>query len=300
MEKILISGSSNIVVKEIEARISELANIKYVTVFFENENFLITKYRPLSNGVCLIIELDDRTELHIEGGNCGYGGGGPHATLNILRLFGLQETYLEELIFGNDAVRFSVEDHQIITSTIDTSYLFYPGIRETDKDKSMRNKIRTDENVDVDLEKAKIMIYNPQRNCWNGMLNLLSYMDDIEFEYYIGSYSPLEGGLYLGKNFNGALQGRCNRPDMKGVEHVNLVLQGAGFKVICLIDRMDEREVIESVYLSLTGKRLFGDGESDFSMGSVCRRLVKSLKGQPKELYDKMHIVNKRLGNGLV
>lgn len=302
MKKILISGNSNKAVNEIKERISQVSDLKYVAVFFENANFLVTKYRPLSNGVCMILELEDQTELHIEGANCGYGGGGPHATLKILRMFGLEENYLERLVFENDAVQFCVNDKKIVTRSINTTYLFYPKIRETSADKSMRNKIRIDRNVDVDLRNAKVMIYNPHRSCFKGMLNLLGYMDDIEFEYYLGSNSSLEGGLHLEKKFNSALYNGIDKPDLKGIEHVNLVLKGENLKVICWIDRADEKAVIESIYLSLTGERLFenrDDWKKDISVWDMCKRIIKSFKKRPQEIYGKKEIISKQLGNGL-
>ena len=44
--------------------------------------------------------------------------------------------------------------------------------------------------------------------------------------------------------------------DLDGIQHCNLYLSGDNFNISCLIDRNCEKEVIEAVYLTLTGKIL--------------------------------------------
>ena len=296
MDKWLIAGSSDKVIKKLGVEDFENLHLRRVTVFFENANFLITKYSPLSNGVYLILELSNGVELHFEGANCGYGGGGPHATIEILKKFGCFEEGLEDLVFGHDAVSFVVMDDHIVWNTVDTTYLFYPQIRANSKDKSLNNKICKNQNVDVDLEKRKVMIYNPQRNCWNGMMNLLSYMEDIEFEYYIGSNSFLEGGAHLDEKKAREMFYKYGNADIKGVTHVNLVVTGSNFSVACWIDRRDEMAVMEAVYLSLTGERLFGDFGFGVTLWDVCKTGWHLLRSRNHEIYEKKLIEKKVLG----
>lgn len=299
MEKILVEEMSS----EIETKIKEIKKengiLKFVTVFFENSNFLITNYKPLTNGVHLILELADQTQLHVERANCGYVGEGPSTTISILKLFGLDERKLRKLIFCNDAVRFEVLKGQIIQRTVDTTFIFYPPIREAGQNKSLYSKIRKDRNLTVDLENEKVMVYNPQRTCWNGFLNLLNYMEDIKFEYYIGSNSRLEGGLYIGERFQQLLYIEKGCPDIRGAEHVNLVLSGSNFRVVCLIDRKDEYPVIESVYLSLTGTRLFEHMQYGVTHARVWKILLKVLRQQQQEIYNTVKI-KKIVENSLV
>lgn len=301
MEKILIQGTSSDAEKKIKELIKETWHLKYVTVFFEKANFLVTKYIPLSNSVHLILEMEDETEIHIEAANCGYGGTGPNTTLDILELFGLNRREMEEVIYINDAVKFSVKDGKVIWSTLDTEYLFYPRIREGRDLVAFYNKIPVDKNVRIDLEKKKVWVFNPQRVCWNGFLNLLTYMEELEMEYYFGKESLLENGLYLGEGFNKELMRGTENPDICGVEHVNLILYGANFRVVCLIDREYEEEVVEALYLGLTGKRLF-KRKKDLIGNERCgiREILKVLfEDKEDKVYDKVKIKRRKLGSSL-
>ncbi len=290
----LIAGNSYQAAERLEKRLSECAKLKYVTVFFENANFLITKYKPLSNAVYLILELEDGTELHMEGANCGYGGSGPHETLRILKIFGIEGSYIEQLIFQNDAVRFQVEGERVLVGTVDTAFLFFPRIRLVHADNSFRYKIQTDLSVDINLEKGKLMFYNPQRTNFMGFLNLLSYMEDMEFEYYIGTDSPLEGGIRLKEIDDFRFYG-MDKPDIKGIEQVNLLLTGSNFSVACWIDKNDEWLVIESIYLALTGRKLFSGFDLAVPFWEFIIEKFRFRRNGGIEKYGKINIEKKRL-----
>lgn len=292
-ERKLVSGNSYQVVDRLKKQMPEDAKLNYVTVFFENANFLITKYRPLSNAVYLVLEMEDGTEFHIEGANCGYGGSGPHATLGILRIFGIEGSYIERLVFQNDAVRFRVEDGRVVLGTVDTAFLFFPQIRLVYEDDSFRNKVQTDRSVDINLEKCKLMFYNPQRNNFVGFLNLLNYMEDMQFEYYIGSDSPLEGGIRFSE-INDERFHRIDKPDINGIEQVNLLLTGSNFSVACWIDKNDEWAVIESIYIALTGRRLFSGYDPAESFWKLILEKIRFRKSG-EEKYGKINIDEKKL-----
>ena len=290
----LITGSFFFKKEEAKELVQEYASLSKVTVFFDNSNFLLTKYRPLSNGVHLILEFEDKRELHIENSNCGYYGNGPRATVDILGAFGLGKckSEVENLVCKYDALQFSVENNQVIPGTIYVPLLFYSGIRYNISDKSLRNKIVLDRNVSIDLVKRKVMFYNPQRHSWKGFLNLLGYMDEIEIEYYIGENSPLEGYLYLEKDFR---QGFAT-PDISGVNHVNLIIHGANFDVVCLVDKRCEVQVIDSVYLALTGENLFVSEQYNVLLKRESRitKLLKPHRTKEKDFHAIMKVDEKK------
>lgn len=296
-EKKLISGNSSQAITGMEREIIHGVCLKRVAVFFENANFLITKYQPLSNAVCLILEMQDGTEFHIEGGNCGYGGMGPHATLAILEMCGISGAYVDELIFNYQAVQFEVKGKAILKNTVDTSYLFYNAIPGYEEDRQFLNKIEKGRSIDVSLEQRKVVIYNPHRTCWNGMLNLLSYMENIEFEYYIGTNSPLEDGIWMDKDLKRKISA-MGMVDLKGVKHVNLTMAGTNFSIVCWIDREDERAVIEAVYLSLTGKALFESQKTGNSFWKCCKQIIKLWKERDKEQHERINVQKKNLRGG--
>ena len=147
MDRILIEGDSRQALGKLQAIKENNWKLNHVAVFFDNANFLITKYNPLSEGVHLILELEDEKEIHIESANCGYSGTGPSNTVKILQLFGVDEEELMRLIFYNDAVSFEVLEGCILYHTIDTSYLFYPSVRYSENEKRLCNKILENRNV---------------------------------------------------------------------------------------------------------------------------------------------------------
>ena len=251
MEKVLIEASSSYEAAEkAEKYFSECGKIRHVTIFFESSNFLITKYEMLSAWVHMVLEFDD-LEIQIESLNCGYVGAGPNCAIRLLKRLGLPEMQLTPLIHENHAISFRVLGGEI--HELNTYQLFYDVEPICYKNNALRNKIHGNENVDIDLQEKLIRFYNPQRTNWMGFLNLLNYMENIEFEYYIGEKSLLDRGLYIG---SGGFRNGIKDKDIKGTVHCNLYLTGANFNVSCLIDREYEVEVIEAVYLALTGKRL--------------------------------------------
>lgn len=285
----LIKGNSSGVIAQVRVIKEEtpLLKIKKVTVFFDNANFFLTEYRPLSNGVYLIVEFENGNQLHIEGANCGYYGDGPRASVEILSMFGLDKHKIEMWIYNFDAVQLFVEEDTIVSKKVRIPLLFYPSIRFDEENKSLRNKIRNGKDISVDLVERKIIFYNPQRHCWKGFLNLLSYIECNTMEYYIGDNSPLEGYLRLERRMS-----NLDDPDVKGINHVNLVLKGKDIKIICFIDRRHEIQVIDSVYLALTGETLF-PGERYCLLSKknrVLELLLKVMKGKKEEVSDRMEI----------
>lgn len=253
MKKILIAGSSDTVMKQMEKHIDECGKLKKVTIFFNQYNFLITSYDLMSTWVHMILEFENR-EVQIESANCGYSGAGPNAAVDVLELCGLKRKQIEPIILGNTALSFSVTDGKM--HNIGTEQRFYDvssPVCYTDME--LKNQIQQNENVDIKLSEKKVRLYNPQRTNWIGFMNLLNYMKDIQMEYYIGNNSPLDGGLRVDERFQNKFT-RTSEIDTKGTTQVNLFLHGSNFSISCCIDREYEVEVIEAVYLALTGQKL--------------------------------------------
>ncbi|WP_099203961.1 hypothetical protein [Scatolibacter rhodanostii] len=291
---ILIAGTSRECELAFEKIVPSLSQLKKVTVFFENYNFLITNYDVLSNGVHMILEFLDGQQVQIEGTNCGYSGTGPNTTVRVLEMVGLSRSITEPLIFYNDAIRFDVDkNNEILYSTIDTSDLFYPQIRETGKTKDL-NRIRKDSNYDIDLVNKKVTVYNPHRNSWKGFVALTSYMKIYEMEYYIGENSPLEGYY----KFNLGKEGLIYeiRQNYIGIKHVNLILKGNHFNIVCLINRKEEIEIINTLHLSLTGtalpwiKKYHITNSAKRSFGLLFEVLKDFFKNQPDEIHERIDI----------
>lgn len=301
-KKRLIKGYSSQVLSEINQIKDDYTALSKVTVFFVNANFLITEYRPLSESVHLILEFEDGKELHVESASCGYGGAGPNATIAILELFGIEKSQTTALIYYNYALRFSVDKGAVLHYSLRSPELFQPSDNYETKLKgdgnSLQNKITLSRNVLVDFQNWKVTFFNPQRICWKGFLNLSSYLKNKEFEYYIGDNSPLEGRFFIGKGFNDGLRIGHNKPDVEGAEHVNLVLHGSNFRLVCLIDRSCEMQVIEAAFLALTGKRLFHPEDyHKMSQSLAWRRLLSLRRKELPFLSDRLTVYENDIEN---
>lgn len=239
---------------------SEFGELKKVSVFFDNSNFLITKYSPLSLSVHMIVEDNYNNELHIEDCNCGYGGTGPNTTVRFLKALGLKNDVdeIKSLVFNNDALQFDVENYEIQLQSIDNSFCFFPQVR------NYENLIPLDGNVFTDITQGQVIFINPQYHYFFGFLNFINKVNISTFEFHIGNNSPLGNYLNIDSlrdtNFNTEI------PDLYGIEHVNLSLKSDKLEILCLIDRQSEIQTINSIYLSLTNQNLFSSEKYDLNI----------------------------------
>jgi len=94
------------------------------------------------------------------------------------------------------------------------------------------------------------------------------------------------------------IPGGHDEMNITGIEHVNLLLEGSNFRVVCFIDRACENEVIEAVYLTLTGKRLFGSDSIEQKVIIKKKFKIKNLFvawcKDVKEKYDRINIQDLR------
>lgn len=287
MKKVLIEGNSDTVVEQVKKCLDGDSKLKHVTVFYDPNNFLLTNYKLLSPWVHMVLEFENQ-EIQIEEINCGYKGSGPGASVDLMESLGLSRKQMQLLVFGNTALAFSV--NQDVIYNLNTDLLFYQQQPVCYKEGALRNKIQINDNVDVSLDERLVRLYNPQRTNWMGFLNLLSYMENIQMEYYIGKNSPLDSGIYVGGGDGSGFRKGMGNVDLEGTIHSNLYLTGDNFSVSCLIDREYEVEVIEAVYLALTGKKL-SIRTSNREEGWF-RKVFHSSKEQ--EIYERILINNVR------
>lgn len=261
-----------------------------VSIFFNNENFLITKYTPITSSVHMILEDCKHNELHIENCNCGYGGTGPNNTVNLLKEIGLKNDIkdIRKIVFCNDALQFSIKDNLIDNYSIDTSFCFYPRIRPYNP-----RCIELDGNVYIDITKRKVIFINPQYHYFIGFINFVSKTSISEFEYYIGENSPLDNYLNINSLRNSKLNSEY--PDLKGIEHVNLSLRGKNIEISCLLDRNNEIQIINAIYLALENNNLFTTERYD-----ICIKPKNKLKMLFSEILPNKMNKNTILNNTIL
>lgn len=284
MKKELIAGTSSEAVTKIEKNLSNYGKLKHVTVYFNNYNFVLSKYEMMSTLVHMVLECEE-VELQIESANCGYVGGGPGASVSILTLFGLDKDETERLIQTNAALEFSVIDKQIVY--VCTEEIF-EGNRTVEPKWVTANKFSYDKNISVDLMTRKIRFFNPQRHNISVFFRLLNGMTNKKMEYYIGEESPLEKSLYIDKKIRKSLWTGDDSIDIEGVEHVNLIISSDECKVVCLIDRKEEIETINMIYWMVTGNTLLEDLyiPQKLSLKEILKIIYRKIKRGKAEIHD--------------
>lgn len=258
MKHIIKNGTQNMKETFLQT-LSQMKSIRKVCVFLDNNNFLITDFQPKTPDTNLILQDDAGNEIHIEFGNCGYHGKGPDNTVWVLEMLGVDIETARQLVYHNDGLQFSLSANgQIQPRSINTRVLFCPFQRLSDTFGIIENHVA----AEVYLTQRKVILFNPQYNCFSGLLRAIDDMKINEMEYYIGKNSPLENffrfnidyksrGLPLPKESKG-----CN---MSGLSHVNLSLRGQRFDISCLVSRDIEVPFINTIYTYLTGDTLFSN-----------------------------------------
>lgn len=286
-ERILITESSDMILEKMQEYLPRAGQLCHVTIYFENSNFLITKYRLLSYSVHMILEMDN-LEFQIVNANCGYLGTGPICSVKILRELGLKIDELDTFFYSNKAISFSV-DKELRIYDIDTEQLFYNRAEcKKEDEKKMINKIRLDKNVNLIMKEKLIRMFNPQRTNYNGLINLLGYADEFEIEYYLGNESVLDNGLHISSYICNQLSIQSSGADLDGIDHCNLYIKTKNFNISCFIDRTEEITVINMIYYSITGKMLI-TGKRSFK-----DHMLELITGKEKEDYDKVIVTQKR------
>lgn len=221
--------------------------IKKFTSFFDNENFLLTTYKPSNASIHTIVENYRGEIIEFSSLNCGYIGAGPNATARVLQSIGLNED-LSLFLREHTAMQIDFEmfDRFGASSIVTTS--FFNG-KVNAKDFSGCN---LDKHTVADLSSRTVYMINPEIHNFTGLLNCLQVMKPIEFEYVIGKNFHMIKYEEVFSVFKGLPD---NTPiDTKGV---NLIIRGEQFDLKCFISEKLFRGTINSIYTYLMKKSLF-------------------------------------------
>lgn len=242
--KYLIQGTTYEVLKKYKEYVKEGDELIKATVFFLQENFITTKYIPLSSRVTLILEFKDGKELHIESANCGYIGSGPKATFDILSYFysDLEETF-KKCILNNPlpAYSFSFKNKEI--SGVSNEYIF--NIPTQTKENDLKFKIVKDVNVAMDFQNRSLILYNPQRHCYIGLINLLGYLSDVRISYCLG----IDEGIEVAYQIEPSNIKSQDCRDIYNTSRVCLKIESKELNIMCYVEEKYEKVFIESILL---------------------------------------------------
>ncbi|WP_415331531.1 hypothetical protein [Clostridium perfringens] len=255
---IKIQGSSHVAMRKLEEFYDDFTEIKKITTYLNQANFLLDEYPIDDTSVNMILENFNGQLVYVSGLNCGYRGTGPRTTQKLLMKIGFSEEESERLIV-NEALKIEfMERANLETIVINSEPIFlvnYTGTLEEEmkRAKGIKNKLKTniiryyiDQNTKVDIVNRKIYIQNPQKNSLFGLLYLINLVDVNEVEYYIGNKSNLENSLRADELF----RDWSNTFDYKA-RSVNLIIRNNKFDIICFINEESQLEVISTVYYEI-------------------------------------------------
>lgn len=230
--------------EKLKIEIDKGIKLKELIALFDSENFLMTEYKPINNMVHMIIKLNNGKVFQFENCICGYLGEGVRNAISVLELLGIDDNNIRQRFLSNDIVHLMYDDNgNLIKQKYEIEGLFYSKVRESYLAKMTTRKIKLTKDVRIDFKNRSITFINPQNENFIGFLALLKHLDINYIEYYLGTESPLENNLVIS--------------DYRKSYHVNLVLYSNDFRVVCLIEKKKEIDVIETIHYVLTNKNLF-------------------------------------------
>lgn len=222
--------------------------LKKITVYFNDENFLFTKYKA-SPGTTLIAENWKGDEIHLTGANCGYGGTGPHKTAQILMLAGLDSSTAENIV---QAPTLEIQfDSQ---GNIQTTNTFHNLFFSSQPEYQNRCAVFLDEYTFLQSEAKKLYFVNPQIHNIQGLFNAIDKFQPYEFQYDLRDNSPLDSG-YLPQQ---ARNCRVNS-EWSYINGANVILKSEHLDIICFLDSRLRISVINVLYYYLFHSVLFDD-----------------------------------------
>lgn len=242
MEPIVVSGSNSKKILELfKSQMDSFLPVKKLTVFFDNENFLLTPYTPANRSINMVIENTKGQQMHLDL-NCGYGGQGPSRTCDLLVALGISEEKACRLIQNNRGVEFDfINDYAKPLPNFFASFekigeAFFP----------------LEEYSQIEVTNRKIYMINPQINNLAGLLNAIQVMKPTELEYFTGDDSPLDNGRIVQEQPQYDFYEKA-----KGTKGINLAIYGELFDIFCYIDRECRLSFINFIYLYLMKRPLF-------------------------------------------
>lgn len=230
-----------------ENNLSKIMPIKKVTVFFDFENFLFTKYSP-KRGITFVAEGWNGTQIHLSGLNCGYGGTGPTETAKILTQLKINPKFADDLK-SNPGLQLEFDkDGNLIRENIKTKVFFSSQYEHKEKCEVFLNDYTY-----VEYETQKLYFINPQVDCIKDVFNAIDAINPYKLQYFIGKDSPLDSGYSPFIKYN------TTDKKMKGLTGVNLILKGKQLELLFLIDETVTHSFINIIHYYLLKRPLFND-----------------------------------------
>lgn len=220
--------------------------ITKLTCFFDNYNFLLTKYQVANVGISMVLENANGDQTHISNLNCGYRGTGPSSTSQLMQHLGVTVEDAEEYKLRQG---FEVTFNSNHYKFKEKSSFFQVG-------NIHKGGFHVSKNEEIDILRRKVYMVNPQRNNFTSLLNCLYEMQPAALEYFVGEHSTLENSMSLNGIQATEANGLGQRSEVN-TEYVNLIIRGNLFDLICFVNTREVITTVNAIHLLLLKKPLY-------------------------------------------
>lgn len=242
-KRLIYNGATNQCVDFFMNNIKNFGRVVRLVSFFDNQNFLLTKYNVDNDYIHTIIENDYGDEIQLSGANCGYGGEGPNGTRKILEYLGVPSDTASKWIY-HDAIIADFTENKIL-ATLDKPLFF--GCSHGDA------FCRLDNNTFIGISDKVVYMIAPSLTNLSGYYNCLDVMQPLEVCYSFGSSDvdlklPISLEI-LNRRLNDKIL--INRAPFYDKLHMNMIIYGNRFSIIGCLAKDEILPLIYSTHLYL-------------------------------------------------
>jgi len=255
MMKKKVTGNSEKCADLVLEEIGSITALRYITVFFDNANFLFTNY-SVDHDVLFVAEKKDGTEVHATNLNCGYGGNGPTCTNYVLTKLGIDEQ-TANIAFTSRGFQMEFSDGVVKVR----DKVFFQYAKDAVK---TPNVFGFDEFSEVNVPLKRITMLNPHTNNIQGLFNAIDVMEPYLYEFFIGKESPLADGYRVSHH---TLPQADDKSQIRGLKHVNIIIRGKVFDVYCIVDTNFVGSLVNILHCYLLNRPYFRETIANQSLG---------------------------------
>lgn len=219
-KRFVCQGNSEDCISFFENHRAQMRKIINFTCFFDQENYLLTRYASEYHpGIGAILEDEEGNEMLLDNLSVGYVGEGPRASSEVLKRLDFEDA--EELVqYNGICIRNGILDRK-------ASNPFF----------SSKNKIcgcQVSGTTKIIVPDRKVLMLNPQYYNLNGLLNLLHIMNPISVTYAYGNHaksvalSDCGASVYFEHTYISPYIVQ---------QKANLLINGKNFDIICFIEQ---------------------------------------------------------------
>lgn len=286
----ICEGSTHVCIEYFEKVKEDFGKIRRLYSFFDNENFLLSRYVVNNPWINTVVENWNGDQIWFASINCGYNGEGPRGLIKLLMAAGIPEQKAEEWsLYRGMTIDFNFSQTKIQRECL-YNIPFFGNDVSGENNPFVFNKYSG-----INIAERNIYMLNPQYWNMSGLFNVLHVMDPIRLEYCAGDVQEyLKNDLHADSIF-----GRSLLLEQAGtVKGANLVIYGNRFDLVCFISEKVVLTTVNTIYSYIMGSPLFCEklfqkygvinviGNSTLSKFDLIRNIILEKKQEIREECD--------------